>query len=84
MAEVRQWPYPSGLSKLKEHLDFSGPEWTMLYLSLDGALLLQEVLATHLEAVRQDNEQAHAGVLATLECIHSLLSTRPGLRKASF
>ena len=83
IAEIREWPHPKVLSKLKEHLDFSGPEWTTLYLSLKGAQLLHDVLVTHLEAIRQDHEKTHAGVLAALECIHSLLNIPSGLTTAS-
>ena len=82
IAEVRQWPHPSVLAKLKECLDFSSSAWVSLYLELGGTELLLDVLLTHLEGLSDGNDEAHTGVVAALECIHSLLSSSAGLEKA--
>lgn len=80
--EIQDWPHPTTLSRLKECLDFNDPSWISMFLSLGGAELLLEVFLIHIDALHQDFGDAQSGILATLECLQSLLHGASGLQKA--
>ncbi|KAK9830554.1 hypothetical protein WJX72_012430 [[Myrmecia] bisecta] len=79
ISEVRRWPSVRTLEDLRECLSFGATSWIAVYCRLGGAELLMEALGVHKEAAEEGSGEASEALLATLQCMHTLMSGAGGI-----
>ncbi|BDA46913.1 probable formin-like protein 13 at C-terminar half [Coccomyxa sp. Obi] len=79
--DVQRCPSVRCLMDLKDCLDFCSTSWVSLFCQLGGANLLLQALDAHGEAAEEcGSMEAREALLATLQCLHALMSGAAGMR----